>query len=92
MNADNKKELFTYLSSKLVAEKIKERKELYITEDGCVKHIGDGFFMSQCNHEEADTRILVHILHALQTKSLGLIQTDDTDVVVILLANYHHIR
>ena len=57
MNADNKKELFTYLSSKLVADKINERKELYITEDGCVKHIGDGFFMSQCNHEEADTRI-----------------------------------
>ena len=56
-----------------------------------MKHIGDGFFMGQCNHEEADTRILFHILHALQSKSLGLIQTGDTDVVVIILGNYHHI-
>ena len=67
------------------------RKELYITEDDCVKHLGEGTPMGQCNHEEADTRILVHLLHALQTKSIGLIHTGDIDIVVILLANHQQI-
>ena len=44
--------------------------------------------MGKCNHEEADTRILVH---ALQTKSIGLIHTGDIDIVVILLANHQEI-
>ena len=47
--------------------------------------------MGICNHKEADTQLVVHLLHALQTKSLGLIHTGDTDVVAILLANHHHI-
>ena len=68
-----------------------DRKELYITEDECVKHIGGGTSMGQCNHEEADTRILVHLLHALQTKSIRLVHTGDTDVVVILLSNHQQI-
>ena len=47
--------------------------------------------MNQCNHEEADIRVLVHLLHALQTASMGKVHTGDTDVVVILLSNFHHI-
>ena len=90
-NADNKKELFTYLSSMLSTRQLPDRKELYITEDDCVKHLGEGTPMGQCNHEEADTRILVHLLHALQTKSIGLIHTGDIDIVVILLANHQQI-
>ena len=85
-NADNKKELFTYLSSMLP-----DRKELYITENDCVKHMGEGTPMGQCNHEEADTLILVPLLHALQTKSIGIIHTGDIDIVVILLANHQQI-
>ena len=41
--------------------------------------------MPDCNHEEADTRIIMHILHALE---LGMrtfeIHTVDTDVITIL--------
>ena len=47
--------------------------------------------MGQCNHEEADSRIFVHLLHALQTKSIGLIHTQDIDIVVILPANSQQI-
>ena len=57
------------------------RKELYITEDDCVKHVAEGTPTGQCNHEEADTYILVHLLHALLTKSIGLIHTGDTDIL-----------
>ena len=90
-NADNKKELFTYLSSMLSTRQLPDRKELYITEDDCVKHMGEGTPMGQCNHEEAHTRILVHLLYALQTKSIGLTHTGDIDIVVILLANQQQI-
>ena len=48
--------------------------------------------MDQCNHEKADTRVLVQRLHALQTSSLGMVYTGDTDVVVILSSNLHHIK
>ena len=48
--------------------------------------------MDQYNHEEADTRVIVHLLHALQTSSLGIVYTGDTDVAVILLSNFHHIK
>ena len=46
--------------------------------------------MGSCNHEEADTRVVVHLLHALQSSSVAMIYTGDTDVVVIVLSNYHH--
>ena len=42
-----------------------DRKEQYITEDDCVDHMAEGPPMGQCNHEDADTCILVHLLHAL---------------------------
>ena len=48
--------------------------------------------MDQCNHEEANTRVLVHLLHALQSPSLGMVYTGDTDVVIIFLSNFHHIK
>ena len=31
--------------------------------------------LEQCNHEEADTRVLFHLLHALQTFSPGMVHT-----------------
>ena len=48
--------------------------------------------MDQCNHEETDTHFLVHFLNALQTSSIGMFHTGDTDVVVILVSNFHHIK
>ena len=45
--------------------------------------------MPSCNHEEADTRLVVHILHALK-QGLKRIQvhTVDTDVIVILVGDF----
>jgi hypothetical protein len=41
--------------------------------------------LSECNHEEAETRIVVHILHALEHGSKTVqVRTVDTDVVIIL--------
>jgi hypothetical protein len=91
-DVDNKKELFSFLSQKIGEENFPDDKDVYITADDQVRHVGHGAPMKQCNHEEANTRVLVHILHALQSSSVGMIHTGDTDVVVILLSNFHHIR
>ena len=41
--------------------------------------------MSSCNNEEADTRIVVHVKHALENGSKTVhVYTVDTDIVVIL--------
>ena len=55
------------------------------------RHAGNSPPMEQCNHEEADTRALIDLLYALLTSSLGMVRTGDTDIVVILLSNLHHI-
>lgn len=49
--------------------------------------------MGECNHEEADTRIVVHVLHAIQTDNAKtvLIRTVDTDVIVILIGKFHYL-
>ena len=50
--------------------------------------------MRGCNHEEADTRILVHVKDALAKGGGGgersvLVRTVDTDVLVILIEQFH---
>lgn len=49
--------------------------------------------MEECNHEEADTRIIVHLLHALNHGSTTvLVRTVDTDVVVILVGKFKQLK
>ena len=46
--------------------------------------------MGKCNHEEADTRIIVHVRHALEGGAESvLVRTVDTDVVIILVDKFH---
>ena len=46
--------------------------------------------MGQCNHEEADTRIVVHVRHALEGEAESvLVRTVDTDVVIMLVGKFH---
>ena len=49
-------------------------------------------YMTQCDHEEADTRMLIHLLDALRNGCTNcLVRTVDTDVLVILLGKFHHL-
>ena len=46
--------------------------------------------MSSCNQEEADTRIVVHVTHALENGAKSIqVLTVDTDVVVVLTGLFH---
>ena len=45
--------------------------------------------MPCCNHEETDTRLVVHILHVLEQELKRIeIRTEDTDVIVILVGAF----
>ena len=90
-SAANKTELFSFLATRLAQGHIQYDKCLYITSADEVLSAGPGPAMGACNHEEADTRVIVHVLHALQHANVGLVLTGDTYVVVILLSNFHHI-
>jgi hypothetical protein len=85
-DSHNKKELFNYLSSKKQdMSAIGEEKSIHITDGTSVIHVGSGSSMVDCYHEEADTRLIVHLLHALNAGSeVILIRTGDTDVISIL--------
>lgn len=43
------------------------------------------------DHEEADTKLLLHAKHASQTHGCVLIKTPDTDVVIIAISLAHHL-
>ena len=49
--------------------------------------IPQGHIINTCNHEEADTRIIVHVRDAVQKGAKHIsVRTVDTDVVVLLVS------
>ena len=82
----NKKELFSFLTSKVAKSTFPPSKVVYVTSDESVVSVGQtNSVMPDCNHEETDTRIVVYVSHALEQglKTIA-VRTVDTDVIVIL--------
>ena len=92
-DSTNKVELFKYLSGE-VMQRFHSGGDIYITMSNgtTVGHVGHGEDMTTvCNQEEADTRIILHIPHALNCGfSSILIKTSDSDVIAILIHHLHH--
>ena len=92
-HSTNKVELFKYLSGE-VMQRFHSGGDIYITMSNgtTVSHVGPGEDMTTvCNQEEADTRIILHIIHALNCGfSSILINTSDSDVIVILIHHLQH--
>jgi hypothetical protein len=91
----NKTELFHLLSSEIgqLVAVASASKGVYATSGTQVIHIGAGEGMSSCSHEEADTRLVVHLHDALKAGCVTiLIKTGDTDVVAILLGQLHRLE
>ena len=65
-DSSNKKELFDFLTYKVANFVFPEGKAVYITSEESVLKVCSSSPMPNCSHEEADTRIVVHLLHALQ--------------------------
>ena len=86
----NKKELFSFLTSKVENYVFPQGKAVYITADELVVTVFASSLMSKCNHEEADTRIVVHVMHALtQGWKTVQVRTVDTDLIVVLVGVFH---
>ena len=92
-DARNVKELFDFLTNKLRIMSVPENKEIFVTSGDDVIGIGTEHGMSQCNHEEADTRIIIHVQDSLQRGSNTImVRTVDTDVVVLLVGHFYSLR
>ena len=64
-DSNNKKELFAFLSNKIASIDCPDGKEIIITCGATVILRGTERSMPQCDHEEADTRLLVHMQDAI---------------------------
>ena len=87
----NKTELFNFLSRALLDAFNQEGKQLVFTNGESIlskPELNDFDSLSPCNHEEADSRMLLHANHAaLYGGNLKiLIWTVDTDVVVLAVS------
>lgn len=87
---ENKTELFAFLANHIVFPDFGSNKQVISTlgqQVLCNPPRGDVSILAPCNHEEADTRMMVHVADAVQ-KGLTkvLLRTVDTDVVVIAIA------
>ena len=76
----SKEELLHFLSEKIASSHFDDNKEVF----GTGVAVGTESGLLPCNHEEANTRIVVH-----EGKEIFLIHTVDTDVIVILLGKFH---
>ena len=85
---ENKKDLFHYLAESMPALQL-PGVEIITTSgvDVLSSSLVETEGLTSCNHEEADTRIFIHVKHA-SAKGLKkvLIRTVDTDVVVLAIA------
>eukprot|EP00057_Strongylocentrotus_purpuratus_P020933 XP_011675407.1 PREDICTED: uncharacterized protein LOC100891484 [Strongylocentrotus purpuratus] len=85
-DSTNKEELFAFLTQTVAAGECPKGKELYVTSGTSVITRGDCEPMEDCTHEEADTRIIVHLQHAAERGSKKIvIRTVDTDIIAILV-------
>ena len=87
----NKTELFEYLSDKVNESRWFDGKAVYITKGTEV--ISNHTPMDKCTQEEADSRMIVHIVHAIKEgcKKM-LVQSGDTDVLVILIGHFFFLQ
>ncbi|KAL9982987.1 hypothetical protein ACROYT_G005105 [Oculina patagonica] len=87
-----KTELFDFLTTKVATYTFPQGKSVYITAGESVVAVPSTNPMPNCNHEEADTIIVVHVLHALQQGCKTVqVRTVDTDVVVVLVGAIHKV-
>ncbi|KAG7168436.1 putative winged helix-turn-helix domain containing protein 5 [Homarus americanus] len=81
-NSDNKEKLFSFLSEQVMQLVVKDKKQVLT-----VPPRKDTVNLAPCNHEEADTRMMVHAADALECGHRRiLICTVDTNAVILAVA------
>lgn len=87
-DSSNKEELFRFLNSRALSAQYASGKQLYVTQGSAIltntsRNLND----LDCNHEEADTRLMVHVSDAVaEGHTKILLRSVDTDVVVLAVS------
>jgi len=91
---ENKTELFQFLAQQSLSLS-EDGKEIYCTSGEqvlCAPPRIANTIIEPCTHEEADTRMVLHLYDAaLSGHRSIMITASDTDVLVIILSNFHRI-
>ena len=91
---DNKTELFQLLAESVTSDEI-QGKEVYSTLGSmvvCAPNREDRSSIEPCSHEEADSRIVLHLCDAgTRGHQKIMVRTGDTDVVVIIVSALQNI-
>ena len=92
---ENKTELFRFLAKQVERTELDQGKELFSTFGDSVLSSAsreDLSSTSPCSHEEADTRLLLHVLDAARSEHTRIaVITNDTDVLVLAVAMFQEI-
>ena len=93
-DSENKDELNTFLAEGITAHSYSSGKQVFVTHHEHVLTNASALSnMTDCSHEEADTRMMVHLDHALANGAQSVaIDRGDMDVLVILLGCYHQLK
>ena len=88
-DCNNKNELFAFLTSKVANFDFPQNKAVYVSYIWSVCTFYHVQTMMNCNREEADTRIIVHTLHALcLSKSILLTKMSPSSLLVHSLSYF----
>ena len=91
-DSENKKELFRYLAEQIFNWNETTDKDVVTTYGNQVLG-AESAQLSPCNHEEGDTRMMVHAAHAVQSGHRKVtIRSVDTDVVIVCIAVFPHLE
>ena len=88
----NKQKLFPFFAFTVEELNWPSTEAVYVTSGEVVLSKGFSIDMQNCNHEDADNRIVVHVMHVRQQGAKTIqVRTVDTDVVVILVGTFHNL-
>ena len=80
---ENKTELFAFLSREIVTISTDKQVICTLDRDAISRQPMDNAGLAPCSHEQADSRMMVHVAHAANTYNNILIRIVDSDVVVL---------
>ena len=89
-NDSNKQARFQYIATFAQVVPLSENEQLVVTCRNSIitnpPSLPISEFLSPCDHEEADTRMILHMHQILETAFSVTLRTVDTDVLVLAIA------
>ena len=90
--ADNNKELFSFLSREVATIHTEKQVISTLLEDVICRQERNTEGLASCSHEEADTRIMLHVADAAKEYTSVTIWTVDSDVVILAVYVFAQLR